>query len=157
MLKKEEKLDNLDLLILKHLVTYGKEGIRAFARSLKRSPSTISERIKRLERDGYILRHTTLLDYKKLGYVINAITLLQVDGKFIEDVENELAKEPNVRGVYDITGEYDVALLLSFRTVSELDSFIKKLIKRPHIKRSLTSLIFRVVKDNPHVEDFLRK
>ncbi len=147
-------LDTLDREILKSLVTRGKEGIRALARKLGRSPSTITERIKRLENIGIIKSYTTLIDYGKLGYEVNAITLLQVEGEFIEQIEAELSKMRNVRGVYDITGEYDIALLLSFRSVRDLDSFIKRLIKNPHIKRSMTSLIFRVVKDTPHVEEF---
>ncbi len=149
-------LDELDLTILKHLALRGREGIRRLARELRRSPSTVADRIRRLEREGYILGYTALLNYGKLGYQVNAITLLQVEGAYIEQIESELAKEPNVKAVFDVTGEYDIALILSFKSVPELDRFIKKLIRNPHIKRSMTSLIFRVVKDTPHVEEFIR-
>jgi Lrp/AsnC family transcriptional regulator for asnA, asnC and gidA len=150
------KLDALDRKILKHLALHGKEGVRYLARELNRSPSTISERIRRLEREGIVVGYTALFNYSVLGYEINAITLLQVDGQYIEELEKELTSEGNVRGVYDITGEYDVALITSFRSVDELDAFIKRLIKDPRIKRSMTSLIFRVVKEKPHVDEFLK-
>ena len=149
-------LDDIDMMILRRLAVYGKEGIRELARNLGKSPSTIAFRIKRLEREGVIRGYTTVIDYRKLGYQINAITLLQVDGAYIEELEEILTKEPNVKAVYDVTGEYDIAIITSFREVEDLDKFIKRIIKIPHVKRSMTSIIFRVVKETPHVEEFLR-
>ncbi|MCD6278788.1 MAG: Lrp/AsnC family transcriptional regulator [Desulfurococcales archaeon] len=144
------------MMILRRLAVYGKEGIRELARNLGKSPSTIAFRIKRLEREGIIRGYTTVIDYRRLGYQINAITLLQVDGAYIEELEEILTKEPNVKAVYDVTGEYDIAIITSFREVEDLDKFIKRIIKIPHVKRSMTSIIFRVVKETPHVEEFLR-
>jgi len=154
--KRSVTLDDVDLLILKRLILYGKERIRELARNINKSPSTVIFRIKKLEREGVIRGYTALIDYRKLGYQINAITLLQVDGAYIEKLEEMLAKEPNVRAVYDITGEYDIAIVTSFKEIEELDTFIKRLIKIPYVKRSITSIIFRVVKETPHIEEFLK-
>ncbi len=150
-------LDNLDLKILKHIALHGREGIRSLARELGKSPSTISERLRKLESLGIIQKYTALLDYGKLGYEINALILIQVDGKFIEDLEKELSYEPNVRAVYDITGVYDVAIIVSFKSVHQLDAFVKSLIKKQPVKRSMTSLVFRVVKEDPHIKEFLER
>ncbi len=148
-------LDRLDVKILKHIALQGRGGIRSLARDLGKSPSTISERLRRLESLGVIQRYTALLNYNKLGYEINALILIQVDGKFIEDLEKELSYEPNVRAVYDITGVYDVAVIVSFKSVHQLDAFVKSLIKKAPVKRSMTSLVFRVVKEDPHIKEFL--
>jgi Lrp/AsnC family transcriptional regulator for asnA, asnC and gidA len=99
-----------------------------------------------------IKAYTILLDYRRLGYDVYALTLLQVDGAHIVEVEEALSREPNVKAVYDITGEYDIAVISVFKSVSELDSFIKKTLKNPYIKRSVTSIILRIVKDTPHIE-----
>ncbi len=151
------KLDRMDKEILRNVILRGREGIRALARELGKSPSTVSERLKRLERIGVIRGYTAIIDYSAIGYEVNAITLIQVEGEKIEEIEEMLAKQPNVRGVFDITGEYDIALIISFKSVRDLDKFIKNLIRNPYIKRSMTSLIFRVIKDTPHVEEFLKK
>ena len=151
------KLDRMDKEILRNVILRGREGIRALARELGKSPSTVSERLKRLERIGVIRGYTAIIDYSAIGYEVNAITLIQVEGEKIEEIEEMLAKQPNVRGVFDITGEYDIALIISFKSVRDLDKFIKNLIRNPYIKRSMTSLIFRVVKDTPHVEEFLKE
>lgn len=129
-----------------------KLSIREISKIVKKSPSLIHSRIRRLEKSGFIRNYTILVDYQKLGYDVYALTLLQVDGAHIVEVEEALSKEPNIKAVYDITGEYDVAFISAFKSVSELDNFIKKLLKNPYIKRSVTSIILRVVKDTPHVE-----
>lgn len=149
-------LDEIDLEILRALALNARISIRELARELNRSPSTIHEKIRKLKRMGVITGFTSLLNYKALGYTINALTLLQVDGASIEELENSLAKEPCVRCVYDVTGEYDVAVISSFKSVDELNKFIKRLISKPYVKRSVTSIILRVVKDTPHLESFLK-
>ena len=146
------KLDNLDLEILKALSKNSKLSVRELSKILKKSPSLVHSRIKRLERNNVIKNYTILVDYWKLGYEVYALTLLQVDGAHIVEVEEVLSKEPNVKAVYDITGEYDVAFISAFKSVSELDNFIKRLLKNPYIKRSITSIILRIVKETPHIE-----
>jgi len=146
------RLDNLDLEILKALSKNSKLSIRELSKIVKKSPSLIHSRIRRLEKNGFIKGYTILVDYQRLGYDVYALTLLQVDGAHIVEVEEALSREPSIKAVYDITGEYDVAFISAFKSVSELDNFIKRLLKNPYIKRSVTSIILRVVKETPHVE-----
>ncbi|MGC9009264.1 MAG: Lrp/AsnC family transcriptional regulator [Sulfolobales archaeon] len=146
-----ESLDELDLRILEILRENARISIRDIARLLRRAPSTVAERIKKLEKKGFIIGYTALIDSSKLGYRLNALTLLQVEGGYIEEVEKLLASEPNVRAVYDITGEYDIAIVSTFRDTEELDKFIKRILKNPHIKRSVTNVILRIVKEKPSI------
>jgi DNA-binding Lrp family transcriptional regulator len=144
-------LDELDLRILEILRENARISIRDIARLLRRAPSTVAERIKKLEKKGFITGYIALIDSSKLGYRLNALTLLQVEGGYIEEVEKLLASEPNVRAVYDITGEYDIAIVSTFRDTEELDKFIKRILKNPHIKRSVTNVILRIVKEKPSI------
>jgi len=144
-------LDELDLRILEILRENARVSVRDIARLLKKAPSTVAERIKKLEKKGFITGYTALIDNSKLGYRLNALTLLQVEGGYIEEVEKLLASEPNVRAVYDITGEYDIAIVSTFRDTEELDKFIKRILKNPHIKRSVTNVILRIVKEKPSI------
>jgi len=146
------RLDSLDLEILKALSRNSKLSIREISKIVKRSPSLVHSRIRRLERSGIIRGYTALVDYQKMGYDVYALTLLQVDGGHIVEVEEALSREPSVKAVYDITGEYDIAFISAFRSVGELDSFIKRILKNPYIKRSVTSIILRIVKDTPHID-----
>jgi len=149
------ELDDLDKQILEVLKQDCSKSIREVAKAVGKSPSLILKRVKRLYEAGLIRRCEAVLDYLKLGYGLMALTLFKVDGAHIEEVENVLAKEPRVRGVYDITGEYDIAIIAVFKDVADLNSFIKKVLKNPYIKESVTSVIFKAVKDEINIEYFV--
>ncbi|MCC6016574.1 MAG: Lrp/AsnC family transcriptional regulator [Desulfurococcaceae archaeon] len=144
-------LDDLDKEILRIMVEDCSLSVRKIARMLGKSPTIISKKIQRLKDLGVLEKCTAVINYRKLGYNLMALILFNVVGAHIEEVEKILASELNVRGVYDITGQYDVAVLALFKDVEELDKFIKKILKHPHIKGSVTSVIFKAVKDGIHI------
>jgi DNA-binding Lrp family transcriptional regulator len=144
-------LDDLDKEILRIMIEDCSLSVRKIARMLGKSPTIISKKIQRLKDLGVLEKCTAVINYKKLGYNLMALILFNVVGAHIEEVEKILASELNVRGVYDITGQYDVAVLALFKDVEELDKFIKKILKHPHIKGSVTSVIFKAVKDGIHI------
>ena len=146
------ELDALDLEILRILMKNCRKSAREIARELGKSPTIIAKKVRKLEELGVVKSCRAVVDVKKLGFGIMALIMLNVEGAHIEEVERVLAKEPNVRGVYDITGEFDVAILALFRDVDELDRFVKRMLKNPFIKRSVTSVIFKAVKDEINID-----
>ncbi|MEM0005817.1 MAG: Lrp/AsnC family transcriptional regulator [Ignisphaera sp.] len=148
------ELDELDRQIINLIIENCNRSIRELSKTLNRSPTLISKRLQRLKKLGIITKCEAILDYKTIGYSILALILLKVDGAHIEDVEKSLAYEPNVRAVYDITGEYDVALIALFKNVDELDKFVKRILRNPYIKSSTTSVVFKAVKDNINIKVF---
>ena len=146
------ELDALDLEILRILMKNCRKSAREIARELGKSPTIIAKKVRKLEELGVVKSCKAVVDVKKLGFGIMALIMLNVEGAHIEEVERVLAKEPNVRGVYDITGEFDVAILALFRDVDELDRFVKRMLKNPFIKRSVTSVIFKAVKDEINID-----
>ncbi|ADM28390.1 transcriptional regulator, AsnC family [Ignisphaera aggregans DSM 17230] len=148
------ELDEIDILILRLVIHDCSLSVREISRLLQKSPTTIAKKIQRLRDSGVIERCEAILDYKKLGYNIMALILINVEGAHIEDVEKMLSSEPNVRAVYDITGEFDVAIIALFRDVDELDRFVKRLLKNPYVKRSVTNVIFKAVKDGVNIDVF---
>ncbi len=144
-------LDELDMEILRILVENCRRSAREIARMLGKSPTIIAKKIKKLEQLGILVGCRGEVNYRKLGYNLLALILLNVDGAHIEEVERQLAAEPNVRIVYDITGDFDVAIVALFKSVEDLDRFVKRLLKNPYIKRSVTSVVFRAVKDSMNI------
>ena len=54
----------------------------------------------------------------------------------------------NVVGIYDVTGEYDAFLIAKFRNTTELNVFIKELLKDPMIERTYTQTVLDVIKED---------
>ncbi len=146
-------MDELDKTILRILVSNNDKPLRRIAAELGVPVSTLHDRVKRLVKQGVIKGKTILIDEKKLGYAIKALILINVDGKKILEVEKEIAENPNVQLVLDITGEFDIAVVALFKTIEELDRFVKNLLKNPAIKQTRTSIAFRTIKQeiNPPI------
>ena len=58
--------DELDLRLLKELKKDSRRSVRQLAKSLNESPSTVYNRVKRLEAKSVIRRWTVSLDYEQL-------------------------------------------------------------------------------------------
>ncbi len=147
-------LDPADKIILRELLSDSRKSIRRISRKIGIPSSTIYDRIKKLEKNRIILKYTAVLDEKKLGYTVKALILINVDGKKIREVEEEIARNPNVQVVLDITGEFDIAVIAVFRSIEELDRFVKSLLKMPAIRQTRTSIAFRTIKQefNPPLD-----
>jgi DNA-binding Lrp family transcriptional regulator len=73
---------------------------------------------------------------------------LQAKGKHLKDVETKLAKFDNVCLVYDITGDFDIALVAKFLTPAAMDKFIKEVLALDFVERAVTSMVLNSVKEN---------
>jgi len=146
--KKSISLDDLDITILKALSQDARKSSREIAKQLGVATGTIYNRIKRLTDEGIIKGYTTILDTSKVGFELTTLILLQVDGKFLIDVEKNLAALDDVYSVYDITGDYDVAVIARFKDRASMNKFIKSVLTIPHIRRSVTSIILNIVKED---------
>ncbi len=141
-------VDSIDRRLVELLAEDSRKSIRDLARELGLAPSTVHARLKRLVESGVIKRFTVLPDYEVLGYNVTALILLQVEGGKIVDTGELIARNPHVIMVYDITGDYDLAVIAKFRSVSELDGFLKEINRLPYVKRSVTSMSLRVIKED---------
>ncbi len=143
-----QAVDSIDRALVRLLARNSRMSIREIARELKLSPSTVHARLRRLVELGLIKRFTVLPDYERLGYSITAVILLQVEGGMIVNVGEVVSRNPRVIQVYDITGDYDLAIIAKFKNISELDGFLKTINRMPYVKRSVTSLSLRVIKED---------
>lgn len=145
------KMDELDREVLKALQEDSRQSLRSIAERLGRPVSTVHERVRRLIDKGVLKGFTVLVDYGRLGYTVKALILMNVDGKHIIDVERYVSQHPNVLVVYDITGEFDVAVIAVFKEIRELDEFIKWILQNPYVKQTRTSIVFRTIKESIHL------
>ena len=145
---RNEIIDDRDRKILKLLVNNSRLSIRQLAKRLKLSPGTVQLRLKRLKDLGLIKGYTTLIDYSKLGYEFPVLIDVRVSRGRLFEVEREIAKHPNVVAVYDVTGNYDIAIIARFKRRKDLDNFVKNLQKIEYVERTNTRLILNIIVEN---------
>jgi len=144
----DKNIDELDKKILNELIENPRVTYRELARKLGVSVGTVHLRIRKLQAKGVIKGFTVQVDYGKVGYDVTALILIKVDGKHILNVERDVAKHSNVCAVYDVTGEFDVIVVAKFRSIRELNDFIKSLLAKPYIVSTNTSIALNVVKED---------
>jgi len=145
--KEHRSVDDVDLDILGILSENSKQNFKQISDELKKSPVTIKKHVEELAKRGIIKGYGINIDFEKLGYdVIATIEITVSKGKMIE-VETDIAENPNVFGVYDITGDYDALVFARFKTRTELSEMIKKLHASPYVERTNTHLILNVIKE----------
>jgi DNA-binding Lrp family transcriptional regulator len=141
-------LDEVDLRIIEQLLKDGRKSYREIARELGLSVATVHNRVKRLQAEGVIKGFAPIMDYSRLGFDLTALILLQAEGAHLVEVEEEVAKLKEACAVYDVTGEFDVAVVARFKSREALNRFIKRILKIPFVKRTSTSMVLNVVKED---------
>lgn len=141
-------MDEIDLRIIEQLLKDGRKSYREIARELGLSATTVHNRVKRLQAEGVIKGFAPIMDHSRLGFDLTALILLQAEGAHLVEVEEEVAKLKEACAVYDVTGEFDVAVVARFKSREALNRFIKRILKMPFVKRTSTSMVLNVVKED---------
>src|SRR3989338_6028957 len=142
-------MDKKNLALLNALTADGRASLKDLARMLKVSPVTIMNRMQAMEKEGTIKHYSTALDYEKLGYDVEVMVQLRISKGKLHDLEEKIAKHPNVVAVYDITGNFDAAIIARFKNRRGMDAFLKKIQTYDFVERTNTSLILRTIKEEP--------
>jgi len=141
-------MDETDVKILKTLVSDARLSSRQMSKMSGVSIGTVLARIKKMETAGVIRGYTAVVDHEKLGYQLTVLTEITVSKGRLLEVENEIARMPNVCGVYDVTGMTDAFILAKFKTREELSAFAKRLLALPFVERTNTHIVLTTIKED---------
>ncbi len=140
--------DSTDRKIVNVLLKDGNVKYRKIAEQLRVTVGTVHNRIKNMEKNGAIKKFVPAVDTKQFGYDIVVLINMRMVGGHVRHVENKYAHHPNVCSVFDVTGEFDSAMIARFKNTAELDAFVKKLMADEWVERTSTNLILNVVKES---------
>ena len=131
-------LDNTDQKIIKQLQQDGRKSYRQIAKELNLSVGTITNRVQKLKETGIIKGFQLELDYGLLGYTIETIIGLDVNGS-IDNIINQYNN--NIIAAHRTTGEYDTMLITRFKDTMELNQFLEMLREEECVNKTYTQLI----------------
>jgi len=141
-------LDETDVKILKMLISDARLSSRQISKKSGVSIGTVLTRMKKMEKEGVVRGYSAVVDHEKLGYQLTALTEITVSKGRLLEVENEIARMPNVCGVYDVTGLTDAFVLAKFKTREELSAFAKRLLALPFVERTNTHVVLTTIKED---------
>ena len=140
-------INETDKKILKNLLEDARFSSRHIAKNVGVSVGTVLSRIKKMESDGLIKGYSAILDHEKLGYELTVVTEITVSKGRLTEMEKEIAKIPNVCGVYDVTGLTDAIIIAKFKSREDLGTFTKRLLALPYIERTNTHVALATIKE----------
>jgi len=142
------RLDKTDVKILKTLLSDARLSSRQIAKQCGVSIGTVLSRAKKLEKEGMIKGYSALLDHEKLGYEFTVVSEITVSKGRLLEMENEIARLPNVCCVYDVTGLIDAIIVAKFKNREELGKFTKRLLGLPYVERTNTHVVLTTIKED---------
>lgn len=120
------KIDAINKKILYLLQKDARMTYKEIANELKRSETTIRDRIKAMEQVGIIQGYTALIDKTALGLNFFAIILANpVSSSDLDKVTEKLKKLKNVMRVYQISGKQRIAIFMVTQSYKELKEILR--------------------------------
>jgi DNA-binding Lrp family transcriptional regulator len=142
------QLDETDIKVLKALTVDARLSSRQIAKQCGISVGTALSRIRKMEDEGIIKGYSVLLDQEKLGYELTVVSEITVSKGRLLEMENEIARLPNVCCVYDLTGLIDAVIIAKFKNREELGKFTKRLLALPYVERTNTHVVLMTIKED---------
>jgi len=127
-------LKRKDLLILSYLRDNARQRLTRISRRTHIPVTTIYDNVRRFE-DRFIIKHASILDFRKIGFNAKASVALKVAGSR-GDLVDYLQGHPNVNSLYLTDSEYDVLTELVFRELRDVDDFVVSLEKMFPLEKS---------------------
>ena len=120
------KIDIINKKILFLLQKDARMTYKEIAEELKRSETTVRDRIKAMEREGIIQGYTALIDKTALGLNFFAMILVNPIASYeLDEITDKIKKVKNVLRVYQISGHHRIAVFMVAPTYKALKEIVK--------------------------------
>ena len=136
--------DKIDDKIIGFLSDDARESFVEIGKKLKLSESAIRRRVKNLVDGGVIEKFTVEMGESN---TTSAIVLISVDSATdTSKVSIKLTKLEAVKTVYEITGQYDISVIIRAANISEINGCIDELRKIQGVIDTNTVIILRTIR-----------
>jgi len=141
-------LDDIDKKIIRVLEDDARTSLRKISELVDVSLGTVSNRVKRMEKNGIIRGYSVILDPDKIGWELNVVIGLRIQKGRLIEIQERIAKDSRVHGVYDVTGDFDSMVIARAKNRKDLDDLSKNVLSIDGVERSITHLVLNTVKES---------
>lgn len=137
-------MDPTDVKIIKILQADSRKAFVEIANEIGLSESAVRRRVKNLIRREIINKFTVEINS---GDKTSAITLISVSSTSdTSSVSKKLMGLAGVEVIYEITGQYDIAAVISAPSISEINGSIDEVRKTEGVSDTNTVIILKTIK-----------
>ncbi len=128
-----DRIDQIDLRIMRILQENSKKTTKEIAEKLNLTVTPVYERIKRLEKEGFIKKYVALLDKRKVNRPITAICMVSLrfhNEGFIDKFDRQIKELKEVQECYHMAGKVDFFLKIHLQSLDDYHDFVRLKLSR---------------------------
>ncbi len=149
-------LNNLDRKILSELQQDGRLSFTDLGKRVGLTTTPCIERVRKLEREGYIQGYSAILDAQKLevGLVVFVqVRLNRTHKQTFEDFRRQVQDLPEVQECYLVTGNFDFLVKARVKDMMAYRDFLEgSLLNLPGVQESTSIAAMETVKESLKVQ-----
>ncbi|MEX0415546.1 Lrp/AsnC family transcriptional regulator [Bacillus sp. C30] len=142
------KNDQINFKILELLVKDPRLSMRELARKVNLSAPSVTERIRNMEHNGIIEGYTTKINYKKLGFSMEAIINITIKSGNYERFKRWIENDTRIDCCYRISGEFCYMAKITIRNLEEIEIFIDSISEWTN---TVTYVVLSEISTNPKI------
>lgn len=157
------KLDELDFRILRELRINSRRSIRQFATAINENPSTVYNRINRLEDNKIIKKWIVALDFSLLNQDVIFYVFISVECEGCGSGESKVTSAdicerikdlPGICEISLITGDFDIFVKLRANSIDTVRSIILDQIRSiPAVSKVVSNNCYEIIRQECDVEE----
>jgi len=145
-------LDSIDLKILEIIQCNARIKRKDLAVEVHLTIPAVSERMRKMEEEGYVLRYSTVLNPKMVGLGVSAFIFVDVESsKFYDDIINQANKYEEISECHAITGNGSHILKIKTSDVDHLEKILVDIQSWKGVKSTKTSWLLSSPKETTEV------
>lgn len=143
-----QQLDEIDITIIEILQKNGRTRRNDLAQAVDLSIPSISERLRKLEANGFISGYTAIIDPKKVGKDITAFIVVTVDSSkhYLSFIDHARATE-EILEIHSVTGSGTHLMKVRTENTSTLEKLLSKIQAWAGVVNTTTSVVLSTMKE----------
>jgi Lrp/AsnC family leucine-responsive transcriptional regulator len=135
-------LDERDLSIVAALQDDARATYAEVARRVGLSPSSVHQRVRRLEAAGVIRGYRAVVDPEALGlYVTALVSVMPLDPKQPDDLPQRVQELPEIEDCFSVAGDENYVLKVRTRTTGDLEDLLRRLREKAGVRTRTTVVL----------------
>jgi Lrp/AsnC family leucine-responsive transcriptional regulator len=135
-------LDARDRIILAALQADGRATFAEVGRRAGLAPSSVHERVRKLEEAGVIRGYRAIVDPVAIGLHVTAlVSVTPLDPRHPDDVAERVAGLPEIEECHSVAGDYNYVLKVRAASPLALEEFLRRLRETAEVQTRTTVVL----------------
>lgn len=145
-------MDDRDLRILAALQENARATFGEIAGAVGLSPSSVHDRVRKLEQAGVINGYQAKVDPESIGLFVTAlVSVTPLDPKQPDDLPERVLELTEVEDCHSVAGDENYILKVRTRTTSDLEDFLRRLREKAGVRTRTTIVLSTPFEHRPLV------